>query len=234
MRLPTTARFLALAALVLAFQGCTVENYRGPKESEPPESWQHHLKPMDKKDLSSYPKLSRAYVPVYSHIYTEGRDRVLNLAETVSVRNTDDTRAIVISSVRYQSNTGKLIREYVPKPVLLDPMAAADFIVRLDDTSGGSGASFVIDWQADKAANPPLIEAIMISTGSGRNLSFVCRGIELPPPKPGQPQDNSGASKPDASTATESTTAATNSDAKAETKSDTVTDTKSDPSSGTK
>ncbi len=195
MRLFSTTRLMALAASVLVFQGCDREGSSVAKESEPPETWQHHLKAVDKASLSAYPKQSRAYVPVYSHIYTDDRDRVLNLAETLSVRNTDDTRAIVVSSVKYQSNTGKLIREYVPKPVLLDPMATADFVVSLDDTSGGSGASFVVDWQGDKAVNPPLIEAIMISTGSGRNLSFVCRAVELPPAKPAQSQ-STGATKP--------------------------------------
>lgn len=175
-----TAFTTAFAASFLLLQGCNDVDSNSNSESESPESWQKHLKPADAKTLADFNFHARAYVPVYSHIYTEDRDRVLNLAETLSVRNTDDANAIVISSVRYQSNTGKLIREYVPKPVLLEPMATADFVVRLDDTSGGSGASFVVEWQGSKTVNPPLIEAIMISTGSGRNLSFVCRAVDLP------------------------------------------------------
>jgi len=178
-----TAFTTAFAVSLLLLQGCNDVDSNSNSESESPESWQKHLKPADAKTLADFTLHARAYVPVYSHIYTENRDRVLNLAETLSVRNTDDAKAIVISSVRYQSNTGKLIREYVPKPVLLEPMATADFVVRLDDTSGGSGASFVVEWQGSKTVNPPLIEAIMISTGSGRNLSFVCRAVDLPPLK---------------------------------------------------
>lgn len=185
MRLFSFSCLVALVGSVLFLQGCgRFDPTIG--EADPPEVWQPHLKSVESKDLASYPKHARAYVPVYSHIYTEGRDSVLNLAETVSVRNTDDSNPIVISSVRYQSSTGKLIREYVPKPVLLDPMATADFVVRLDDTSGGSGASFLVEWQGANSVNPPLIEAIMISTGSGRNLSFVCRSVELPAAKPGK------------------------------------------------
>jgi hypothetical protein len=186
MRFSFTTSLAVLAVSALLFQGCNQDGSSGSSESESPESWQKHLKPVDAKTLASFTKHARAYVPVYSHIYTEDRERVLNLAETLSVRNTDEANAIVISSVRYQSNTGKLIREYVPKPVLLDPMATADFVVRLDDTSGGSGASFVVEWHGEKEVNPPLIEAIMISTGSGRNLSFVCRAVDLPPVKPGE------------------------------------------------
>ncbi len=191
MRLFRPLCLLALASSVLVLQGCGRYSQAAIGEVDSPELWQPHLKPVDSKDLSAYPRHARAYVPVYSHIYTEGRDRVLNLAETVSVRNTDDVNPIVIDSVRYQSTTGKLIREYVPKPVLLEPMATADFVVRLDDTSGGSGASFIVEWQGAKAVNPPLIEAIMISTGSGRNLSFVCRAVEMQHAKPGaaKPED---------------------------------------------
>lgn len=188
MRFLTTTPIAAFSAAFAAFlllQSCSHDSSSLNPETESPESWQKHLKPVEPKTLSEYPIQARAYVPVYSHIYTENRERVLNLAETLSVRNTDEENAIVVSSVRYLSNTGKLLREYVPKPVLLEPMATADFVVRLDDTSGGSGASFIVQWQGIKTVNPPLIEAIMISTGSGRNLSFVCRAVALPPQKPG-------------------------------------------------
>lgn len=173
---------MALAASACLLQSCSLD--MSPSSAESPESWQHHLKSIERKDLASYPKRQRVYVPVYSHIYTDDRDRVLNLAETLSVRNTDDANALVITSVSYRSNTGKLIREYVPKPIILDPMAAADFVVRLDDTSGGSGASFTVDLQSVETLNPPLVEAVMISTGSGKNLSFVSRAVALPPGKP--------------------------------------------------
>lgn len=199
MRFSFTTSLAVLALSALLLQGCNQEGSSASSESESPESWQKHLKPVDAKTLASFTKHARAYVPVYSHIYTEDRERVLNLAETLSVRNTDEVNAIVISSVRYQSNTGKLIREYVPKPVLLDPMATADFVVRLDDTSGGSGASFVVEWQGEKEVNPPLIEAIMISTGSGRNLSFVCRAVDLPPAKAGEKKTSSANAPPAAS-----------------------------------
>jgi len=170
---------VTLAASVSLLQCCSLD--LSPSSAESPESWQHHLKSIEKKELGSYPKRQRAYVPVYSHIYTDDRDRVLNLAETLSVRNTDDANAIAVTAVTYRSNTGKLIREYVPKPILLEPMAAADFVVRMDDTSGGSGASFTVDWQSPEGANQPLIEAVMISTGSGKNLSFVSRAVNIPP-----------------------------------------------------
>jgi len=193
----------ALVAVTCLLQSCSID--MTPMSAESPESWQHHLKSLDKKDLSSYPKRQRVYVPVYSHIYTDDRDRVLNLAETLSVRNTDDVNPLIITSVSYRSNTGKLIRDYVTKPIILDPMAAADFVVRLDDTSGGSGASFTVDFQSAETLNPPLIEAVMISTGSGKNLSFVTRAIAIPPSKAGS-ATTKDTTAPDAKPAVESET----------------------------
>lgn len=206
MRSTLPIAVFALIAAAFSMQGCeTIESLEG----ERPEAWQPHLKTVESKDLVKYPNRARAYVPVYSHIYTESRDRVLNLAETLSVRNVDDSKPIVITSVKYQSGTGKMVREYVPKPVILEPMATADFVVQLDDTSGGSGASFVVDWSGDKTTHAPLIEAVMVSTGSGRNLSFITRAVELPPAKEVKKEVSSGATDGAEATTTSTSPSAT-------------------------
>jgi hypothetical protein len=44
------------------------------------------------------------------------------------------------------------------------------------DTVGGSGANFLVKWQAKSKVNPPLIEGVMIGTRSGQGISFVSRG----------------------------------------------------------
>jgi len=42
------------------------------------------------------------YVPIYSHIYHyNSQDQVMNLSATLSIRNTDLTNSIIITSVRY-------------------------------------------------------------------------------------------------------------------------------------
>jgi len=41
------------------------------------------------------------YVPVYSHICTEDRQRPFNLAVTLSVRNTDPAKSMSLTSVDY-------------------------------------------------------------------------------------------------------------------------------------
>jgi hypothetical protein len=114
------------------------------------------------------------YVPIYSHIYHyNSQDNVMNLSATLSIRNTDLTNSIIITSVRYYDSDGKLIRQDIKTPVELKPLASTDFFIAADDTSGGSGANFIVEWVAEKTVYEPVIEAIMISTSSSQGISFV-------------------------------------------------------------
>src|SRR5262245_27746879 len=59
------------------------------------------------------------YVPIYSHIYTGGKTRTINLTATLSIRNTDAQNPIRLTSARYYGSDGNLLKEYVPKPLRL-------------------------------------------------------------------------------------------------------------------
>ncbi|MEG4171245.1 MULTISPECIES: DUF3124 domain-containing protein [unclassified Microcoleus] len=114
------------------------------------------------------------YVPIYSHIYHyNSQDHVMNLSATLSIRNTDLTNSIIITSVRYYDSEGKLIRQDIKSPVELQPLASTDFFIAADDTSGGSGANFIVEWVAEKTVYEPVIEAVMISTSSSQGISFI-------------------------------------------------------------
>jgi hypothetical protein len=52
--------------------------------------------------------------------------------------------------VRYYNTEGKLIKQYLERPVELSPLASTNFIVERTDTSGGSGANFIVEWIAEK------------------------------------------------------------------------------------
>ena len=119
------------------------------------------------------------YVPVYSHIYYEDKKRIFNLAVTLSIRNTDLTNPIIISSVRYYDSNGKLIKQYLERPIQLAALASTDFVVDSTDTSGGSGANFVVQWVAQTEISEPIVEAVMIGTESNRGISFVSPGKVL-------------------------------------------------------
>ena len=116
------------------------------------------------------------YVPIYSHIYTRDKSRVINLSATLSVRNTDAQNPIRVASVRYYGTNGALVREYVNEAIRLAPMASTDFVVAEDDTSGGAGANFIVEWSAGVEVTEPVVEAVMISTAQQQGISFVSAG----------------------------------------------------------
>jgi hypothetical protein len=116
------------------------------------------------------------YVPVYSHIYFEDKKNLLNLAVTLSIRNTDLGNPIIITSVRYYDSDGKLVKQYLERPLQLRAMASTDFVVSRTDTSGGSGANFIVEWVAGQAVSDPVVEAVMISTEYTQGISFISPG----------------------------------------------------------
>lgn len=120
------------------------------------------------------------YVPIYSHIYHfNSQDQVVNLSATLSVRNTDSTHSIILTSVRYYDTEGQLIRQDIDRPVALKPLASTSFFVAADDTRGGAGANFMVEWVGEKKVTEPVIEAVMISTSSAQGISFVSPGRVL-------------------------------------------------------
>jgi hypothetical protein len=52
------------------------------------------------------------------------------------------------------------------------------FVPRSDDT-GGSGANFVIAWQADKPANPPIVEGFHANMPVGRTIAFTTTAVPM-------------------------------------------------------
>ncbi|MCF8084177.1 MAG: DUF3124 domain-containing protein [Deltaproteobacteria bacterium] len=119
------------------------------------------------------------YAPVYSHIYIGDKERRFLLAVTLSIRNTDSDCPIVVEKATYYDSDGKLIREYIQSPVKLEKMSAMRFVVRESDKSGGSGASFIVEWRSEKEVSPPMVETIMIGAQTQQGISFTSRGRVL-------------------------------------------------------
>ncbi len=173
---------VALVSTVLATGGCDyIEGLTKPVE-EAPEVSQPHLKVVALAEDFKAKQQAIIYVPIYSAIYYEDRRRTIDLAATLSVRNTDMKNSIVLRSVDYYSTQGKLVRKYLSAPVELGPMSTADFIVARTDSSGGAGANFVVDWVSSKPVSEPIAEAVMVSTGSSQSISFISRGETVVPP----------------------------------------------------
>ncbi|MBN1103551.1 MAG: DUF3124 domain-containing protein, partial [Deltaproteobacteria bacterium] len=75
------------------------------------------------------------YVPVYSHVYF-GKGKPYLLTTTLSIRNTDLTRGIIIKSVEYYNTNGKLVRSYLAGPLRLGPLASKEVLVEEHDFTG--------------------------------------------------------------------------------------------------
>ncbi len=116
------------------------------------------------------------YVPAYSSVSIADRALRYDLAITLYVRNTDSSTPIVLTAVRYLDHDGRLVREYVKKPVKVAPLAAMDYFVKASDSTGGSAPSFVVEWVANEPANAPIAEAVMVGTAGTQGVSFTTQG----------------------------------------------------------
>lgn len=116
------------------------------------------------------------YVPIYSHIHLKTQERTFDLAATVSIRNTDKERAIVLTTIDYIDNSGELVRRYLKQPRRLDPLASTSVVIEELDAAGGLGANFIVEWSAPEPVAAPVVESIMISTRSSLGISFTSPG----------------------------------------------------------
>ncbi len=116
------------------------------------------------------------YVPVYSHIYHGDREKQFNLTATLSIRNTNLEKEIMLHSIDYFDSNGEFLKHYLEVPIVLKNFSTIRYVIKATDKSGGSGAKFIVKWKSKMLSNAPLIEAIMISTQSGQGISFVSRG----------------------------------------------------------
>ncbi len=119
------------------------------------------------------------YVPIYSDIYSETKDIRFNLTATLSLRNTSFKHSIYIAKVDYYNSFGKKTRSFLSKPIVLEPMQSVEYVIEENDTSGGTGANFIINWGANSVDVKPLFQGIMISTNGQQGVSFSTTGISI-------------------------------------------------------
>ena len=116
------------------------------------------------------------YVPAYSHIYVGDREQPFLLTVTLSFRNVDTRHKVTLTAVDYYDTKGRLLKKYLPQPLVLNPLESTRYVVPQQDKTGGSGANFLVEWRAEQPVNPPLVEAVMIGAASQQGISFTSRG----------------------------------------------------------
>jgi hypothetical protein len=119
------------------------------------------------------------YVPVYSNVFSGPRIRPLQLAATLSIRNTDLKSSFKVSTIDYYDTDGKLVRRHLDRPVVVGPLVTHYVHIEERDTTGGFGANFIVRWQAAADINAPIIECVMIGATGGQGISFVSPGQEI-------------------------------------------------------
>jgi len=124
------------------------------------------------------------YLPIYSHMLygnlgKSGNASYVLLSALVSIRNSDSRRPLRVLSAKYFDTHGKLLGERVPTPVVLPPLGTLELFVELNDASGGSGANFVVKWEADSPINPPLVEALHANMDGGKAVIFMTQSVPV-------------------------------------------------------
>ena len=116
------------------------------------------------------------FVPAYSTIRLGSGKGKVDLATTLSIHNTSEERPLILLRVDYFGTTGNLLHRYLSDPIAIRPLGSVQTFVPAEDTRGGTGANFIVEWAADGQIADPLIEAIMVGTRGAQGFSFTSRG----------------------------------------------------------
>ncbi|WP_243348515.1 DUF3124 domain-containing protein [Parabacteroides sp. FAFU027] len=173
MKYPAIIFILTLS--LLGVMSCT------NKDEHQPEKKQRNL-PFDPKSLiikeNSDAKKLRGqvlYIPVYSNVPYHKQSKQFDLSAFVAIHNTDLNHPIRITKVLFFNNDGKLVANYLPKPVNVQPLGSTNYFIPEKDQSG-TGANFLVEWMSDIPVNEPLIESVMLGLTHGQGVSFSSTG----------------------------------------------------------
>lgn len=167
---------IVVVAIVLIFFGC--DSTPNPNTTL---SGEDELKSLElDRVLSSKDKKYEdiIYVPIYSDIYINRANQKSLLSATLSIRNTSPTDSLFVSKIDYFNTEGNLVKSFINQPIGLAPMATVNYVIEKEDTSGGSGANFIVILNSDKEVKP-LIQAIMIGEMGNKSFAFSTDGYSI-------------------------------------------------------
>ncbi len=133
----------------------------------------------DSATAQSDPNLSKGqlvYVSTYSNVFVGKITEKFQLSTLLSIRNTDPKYPITVLLADYFDTDGRKKKSYIYSPARLAPLATKTYFVEPLDTSGGAGANFLVQWEADRSVNQPIIEAVMLNLFNNRGLAFRSSG----------------------------------------------------------
>lgn len=147
-------------------------------------AWLGVVSTANAQELRALSKGQTLYLPVYSHMLygnmgKSGKASAVLLSTLVSIRNTDTKRSLRVLSARYFDTNGKLLGERMAAPAVIPPLGTLELFVELNDASGGSGANFIIKWDAEQAVNPPLVESLHANMDGGKAVIFMTQSVPI-------------------------------------------------------
>lgn len=95
------------------------------------------------------------YIPIYSSIFHCKGLRTYELTATLSIHNIGLENSIRLTKVDYYNTNGELIKKYAKDELELKPLQTVHFVIEEDDTSGGTGANFIVEWMSEFEVSKP-------------------------------------------------------------------------------
>ena len=113
------------------------------------------------------------YVPSYTSFIGAG-GHVFEAKPTIFFHNTDQNNPINIVRLDFYNTSGKLVEKYLQQPKKLNANAATRINIK-EFLKGeeGSGAHFIIQWQADHKVVEPLVQTWFVGAVGTRGYSYT-------------------------------------------------------------
>jgi hypothetical protein len=118
------------------------------------------------------------YIPSYANVISGPPIyMVVPLRANLVIHNTDPSQTITIARIDEYDTEGKKVSSYLKAPVTLNPLGAMRVVVKESKKEAeGLGANFIIQWQAEKKVNEPIIECLIIGSLGAQGFSFATQG----------------------------------------------------------
>ncbi len=113
------------------------------------------------------------YVPSYTSFIGAG-GHAFETKPTIFIHNTDQNNPINIVRIDFYNTNGKLVEKYLQQPRKLNANSATRINVKeLLKGEEGSGAHFIIQWQAENKVVEPLVQTWFVGAVGTRGYSYT-------------------------------------------------------------
>jgi hypothetical protein len=171
------AGFVALVAWIALSPRAVLERSVQQLSSDPLVRFAEAIRPAEPD--SAWIVRGSVYVPAYASVRLGSGGDLVELAATLSIRNTSESRLLNVLDIEYYDSAGELVERYLSEPIALKQLGAMEIFVEATDMRAGPGAHFLVNWAASDRISEPVIESVMIGVKGTHGYSFVSEGRRL-------------------------------------------------------